>query len=62
MAVFTTNFVRSETCTLIGIRLSWPIAGQWLEAFDITRERVTPEDEEHAVHILLRHVDCSACE
>lgn len=57
--LFTTNFVRAEAYTLIGVRLSWNVARTWLAAFDLPIERVTAEDERHAVDILLRHDDKS---
>lgn len=56
-AVFTTNLVRAEAYTLIGLRLSWHVAKQWLASFDIRVERGTTEDEDHAVDILLKHDD-----
>jgi predicted nucleic acid-binding protein len=56
-SVFTTNFVRSEAYTLIGVRVSWSRARAWLRSFDVPLEWVLPQDEKRAIEILLRYRD-----
>lgn len=58
-SLFATNFIRCEAYTLIGARQSWEAARAWLREFDVPIERVTAEDEERAIAILLRYKDKS---
>jgi len=56
-SLFCTNFIRAEAYTLVGVRLSWQMAGQWLRSLDVPVERITASDEERAILILLSHQD-----
>lgn len=57
--IFTTNFLLSETYTLLGARLSWDMARRWLDGFDLPLCRVTRKDEEDARNLLLSYDDKS---
>lgn len=54
-----TNFLRAEAHALIGSRLSWPAARQWVLANAWPIERVTEADEARAIGILRQHRDKS---
>lgn len=57
--LFTTNFLRSETYTLLGPRLGWDVARSWLDEFDLPLCRITRNDENEARDLLLSYDDKS---